>query len=90
MHPASVGGSGLPNIRLLAHAIQRAERTSPTDERFTTRTEGRHPGPRSRVRFSDDSDRCQPHLSVQQRARRHGIPGIHGTDGNVESATYRF
>jgi hypothetical protein len=28
--------------------------------------------------------------SVQWRARSHGIAGIYGTRGNVESATYRI
>jgi hypothetical protein len=27
---------------------------------------------------------------VQSGARRHGIGGIHGNGGNVESATYRI
>jgi hypothetical protein len=29
-------------------------------------------------------------LCVQQRARRHGIAGIHGNRGNMESVTYRI
>ena len=29
-------------------------------------------------------------LRVQSGARRHGIAGIHGNGGNVESATYRI
>jgi hypothetical protein len=29
-------------------------------------------------------------LRVQSGARRHGIAGIHGVGGNVESATYRI
>jgi hypothetical protein len=45
------------------------------------------------MRVSDWSFRAaqgETRASVQQRARKHGIPGVYGNPGMVESVTYRF